>query len=71
MQKELGQPTEKRRENTQSVTGRINKAETRIGGASVGNAEKASRKADRVQSIENWQCYETEEEKQKFIHESF
>ena len=37
--------------------------ETCIGGTSVGKAEKAGRKADCVQSIENRQSYETEEEK--------
>ena len=42
-----------------------------MGGASVGNGEKAGQKADSVQSIENRKCYETEKEKQKFIHESF
>ena len=45
--------------------------DTRIGGASVGNAEKASQKVDSVQSIESRQCYETEMVKQKFIGESF
>ena len=35
------------------------------------NTEKAGWKADSVQSIGNRQCYETEEERQKFIHESF
>ena len=55
----------------QSITGQINDMETWIGGASVENAEKAGPKADSVQSIENRQCYETEEEKQKFIRESF
>ena len=46
--------------------GRNNCAETRIGGASVGKAEKvekAGRKAECVQTIENRQSYETEEEK--------
>ena len=71
VQAELGQWPEKRKEDTQSVTGRINDAETLIGGASVENREKAGRKADSVQSIENRQCYETEKENQKFIHESF
>ena len=45
-----------------------------IGGASVGNAEKVEKagwKAECVQTIENRQSYETEEEKQKFIRESF
>ena len=39
-QDELGQQPEKRKENTQCVTGRSNGAETRIGSASVGNTEK-------------------------------
>ena len=47
-QEELGQQPEKRKENTQSVTGQINAAETCIGGASVENVEKAGRKADSV-----------------------
>ena len=71
MQKEVSQQPEKRKDNTQSITGRINDEETRIGGASVWHAEKASRKAVIVQSLENRQCYETEDEKQKFIIESF
>ena len=62
-QEELGQHLEKRKENTQSATGRINDAETCIVGASVENTEKAGRKDDSVQSIENRQCYKTEEEK--------
>ena len=33
--------------------------------------KKAGRKADSEQSIENRRCYETEEEKRKFISESF
>ena len=33
--------------------------------------EKAGRKANCVQNIENRQAYETKEEKRKFIHESF
>ena len=70
-QEELGQRPEKHKENTQSVTGRINDAEARIGSADVGNTEKAGHKADSVQSIENRQFCETKKEKQKFIHESF
>ena len=45
--------------------------DTGIGGASVGDVEKAGRKADSVQSKENRHFYETEGEKHKFIHESF
>ena len=71
MQEELGQQPEKYKEITQSVTGRINDADTCIGSASVGNTEKAGRKADSVQSIENKQSYETEKEKRKFIRKSF
>ena len=70
-EEELGQGPEKQKENTQSVTEQINDTETRIGGASVENAEKAGQKADSVQSIENRQYYEIEEEKQTFIRESF
>ena len=47
---------------------------TRIGGASVGyteKVEKAGQKMECVQTIENRQSYETEEEKRKFICESF
>ena len=40
MQEDLGQRLEKSKENRQSVTGRINDAETCIGSASVGSAEK-------------------------------
>ena len=71
IQEELGQQPEKRKKNTQRVTGRINDTETHIGGASGGNAEKAGRKADSLQSIENRRCYETKEEKRNFILESF
>ena len=63
--------TEKHEKNTNSIAGRINDTDTRIGGASVGNAEKAGWKADSVQSIESRQCYETETKKCKFICESF
>ena len=45
--------------------------DTRIGGTSGGDAEKAGQKADSVQSIENRKFYETEEEKHKLICESF
>ena len=45
--------------------------DTHIGGASVGNAEKAGQKADSVQSIENRQFYETKGETLYFISESF
>ena len=55
----------------QSNTGRSNNRDTCIGGASVGNAEKAGWKAESVQSIENRQFYKTEKEKLQFICESF
>ena len=71
MQAEQGQLPEKSKEDMQSVTGGSNNTDTLKGGASVGNAEKAGRKADRVQSIENRQFYETEGEKHQFNHESF
>ena len=48
-----------RKEDTQSVTGQSNDMDTCIGGASVGDVEKAGRKADRVQSKENRQFYKT------------
>ena len=41
--------------------------DTRIGGPSVGDAEKASWRADSLQSIENRKFYETEEEKPQII----
>ena len=66
MQEELGQQPGKRKKDTQCVTGRSNDEETCIGCASVGNAEKvekAGRKAECIQTIENRQSYETEEEK--------
>ena len=48
MQEELGQRPEKHKENTQSVTGRINDGETHIGEIGVGNTEKTGWKADSV-----------------------
>ena len=45
--------------------------DTRIGGASTGNTEKAGRKTNSVQSIENRQFYKTKGEKCQFIRESF
>ena len=73
-QEELGQKSEKRKEDTQCVTGQSNWAETHIGRPCVGNVEKvekAGRKAEFVQTIGNRQSYETEIEKRKFIRESF
>ena len=52
-QAELGQTPEMPKEDIQSVPGRSNDTDTCIGGSSV--AEKAGRKADSVQSIENRQ----------------
>ena len=49
-------------DSTQSLTGTSN--DTHIGGASVGNVEKAGWKADSVQSVESRTFNETEEEKQ-------
>ena len=68
---EPGQLTEKRKEDTQSVTGRNNDTDTHIGDSSGGNVEKAGWKAGSVQSIENRQCYKTKGEKHQFIIESF
>ena len=59
-QEELGQQPEKRKENTHCVAGRRNCVETSIGGASAGTAEKvekAGRKAECIQNIENRQTY--------------
>ena len=70
-QDEQGQTLEVGKEDTQSVTGQSNYMDTCIGGASVGDAEKAGRKADNVQSIEKRQFYKIEEQKQQFIRESF
>ena len=70
-QEEQGQVPVKRKEDMPSVTEQSNDMGTHIGGASVGNEEKAGWKADSVQSIENRWCYETEEKKRKFIRESF
>ena len=52
---------------TLSVTERSNDTDTCIGGSSVRNAEKAGR----VHSLGSRHCYETKEEKCKFIRESF
>ena len=73
-QEVLGQHSKKRKESTQSVNEDSNSAETSIGGASVKDAEKiekAGQNMECVQTIENRQYYETEEEKRKFISESF
>ena len=70
-QDEQGQAQKVLREDTQSLTGQSNDTDTHIGGTSVGNAEKAGRKAVSVQSIENRQFYKTEKEKRQFICESF
>ena len=52
-QAERGQTPEVRKEDMQSVTGRSYDMDTLIGGTSVGDLEKAGRKADSVQSIQN------------------
>ena len=70
-QAEQGQLPEKHKEDRHSVTGQSNDTDTCIGSTSGGNTEKAGQKADSVQSIENRRCYETEEEKCKYINESF
>ena len=71
MQAEQGQTLEMRKEDTQSITGRSNDMDTCIGGACVGDAEKAGRKADSVQSTENRQFYKTKWEKSQIILERF
>ena len=55
-QAEQGQLPEKCKEDTQSITEQSNDMDTHIGGAILGNREKAGRKAGSVQSIENRQC---------------
>ena len=70
-QEEQGQVPVKRKEDTSSFTELINDMDTRIGGASVGNAEKAGQKADSVKSVEKRQFYKTKVEKHQFIRESF
>ena len=70
----LGQHSERTKESTPSVSKDGNSAETSIGGASVADVEKvekAGQNIECVQTIENRQTYKTEEEKQKFIKESF
>ena len=73
-QEVLCQHSEKHKESTQSVNKDSNSVETSIGGASVEDAEKvekAGQNMECVQTIENRQSYENEEEKRKFISESF
>ena len=48
MQVELGQTLEVRKENMQSITNQSNDTDIHTGGASVGDTEKAGRKADSV-----------------------
>ena len=57
---EQGQLLEKHKEDMQGVTGQSNDTDTRIGGASSENVEKAGRKAGSAQSIENRQFYKKE-----------
>ena len=59
-QAEQGQTLERIKEVTQSVTGWSSDTATCIGGTIVGDAEKAGRKADSVQLMENRQFYKTE-----------
>ena len=66
-QAEQGQTPGRRKEDTQSVTGLSNDRDTCIGGTSVGDTEKAGRKADSAQSIENRQLYETKQGKHQLI----
>ena len=47
-QAEQGQAPKMRKEDTQSITERSYDTDTRIGGASVGDTEKAGPKADSV-----------------------
>ena len=70
-QAEQNQTPERCKEDKQSITGRSNDTDTFIEGTSVGDSEKAGRKADNVQSMENRQFYKTKGEKRKFIRESF
>ena len=70
-QAEQGQLPEKHKEDRHSVTGQSNDTDTCIGSTTGGNTENAGRKAGSVQSIENIQFYKTEEEKHRFIRESF
>ena len=60
-QEEQGQTPVGHSDATQSIMGTSNDRDTCIGGATVGNAEKAGWKADSVQSVENRKFYETEE----------
>ena len=48
-----GQTPAERSEATQSITGSSNDMSTSIGGTTGGDAEKAGRKADSIQFIEN------------------
>ena len=70
-QEEQGQLLVKRKEDKPSLTERSKDTDTRIGGPSVENAEKAGWKAYSVQSTENRQFYETKGEQRQFICESF
>ena len=67
-QDEQGQLFKKRKEDTQSFTGRSNDMDTHIGSASGKNAEKAGQRSGSVQSIENRQFYKTEGEKRQFVN---
>ena len=60
-------------EQGQTLAGHNNDRDTCIGGASVGDTVKEGWKAEvyTVQSVVHRKIYETKEEKQQFIHESF
>ena len=70
-QEEQGQTPVEHSDTMQSVMGKSNDTNTHIGGASVGDTEKAGQKPDSVQSLENRKFNENEEEKQKFIPKVF
>ena len=63
MQAEQGQTLEEHKEDTQSVTGQSNDKDTYIGGASVGDAEKAGWKADSIECMQNSQFYKNRRRK--------
>ena len=71
MQEEQGQAPAECSDAMQSLTRMSNEMDTHIGGACVGDAEKAGWKAYSVQSIENRHTYETKKDKCQFINESF
>ena len=62
-QADQGQTLERHKEDMQSEPGWSNDMDTHIGGASVGDADKAGWKADSVQSMENRQFFINQKEK--------